>query len=127
TTEDNALGGTAIMKKVVGHMTGRAEGPRMNVTMFLPAKASGPVPVILTITFGGGTGGKFGKILPGKGDPVDEILKRGWAYATIGYGDIQPDSDNKWDQGVIGVTPKPAGQTARAPDEWGTISAWTWG
>src|SRR5437870_4727739 len=32
TTEEGALDGKATMKKVVGHMTDRADGPRMNVT-----------------------------------------------------------------------------------------------
>ena len=128
-TEPNALDGTAIMKKVTGQMSDRADGPRMNVTMYIPSKAKWPVPVILTITFGGGGAEGFpGKAFGGKGDPVAaEVLGRGWAYATVGYGDIQPDKDNAWDQGVIGLTPKPAGQTSRNPNEWGTIGAWTWG
>jgi len=157
-TEPGAMNGTAIMKKVVGHMSDKPNGPRMNVTMYIPAKATGPVPVILTITFGGGTGGKaLAKGVPPKGvqpkgagakdvakgvppkgvqpkgagakvggDPIAEILGRGWAYATVGYGDIQPDRDNAWKEGVIGLTLKP-GQDKPAVDEWGTVSAWTWG
>ncbi len=55
-----------------------------------------------------------------------DILARGWGYATVGYGDIQPDRANAWTEGVIGLTLKP-GQTAPGPGEWGTISAWSWG
>ena len=55
-----------------------------------------------------------------------EILARGWGYAMVGYNDIQPDRANAWTEGVIGLTLAP-GQTAPAPDEWGTISAWAWG
>ena len=58
---------------------------------------------------------------------MPDTIGRGWGYASIGYGDIQPDRDNAWKDGVIGLTPMPAGQTSRAPDEWGTVSAWTWG
>jgi hypothetical protein len=60
------------------------------------------------------------------GDPVADILARGWGYATVVYTDIQPDAANRWSSGVIGLTLKP-GQTAPAADEWGTISAWAWG
>ena len=65
---------------------------------------------------------------PGTGEPpvAAEILARGWGYATVGYNDIQPDRANSWNQGVIGLTLQP-GQTQPGPDEWGTISAWSWG
>ena len=43
----------------------------MNLTMYIPAKATGPVPMILTITFGGGGNkGFIGKAGAGKGDPL---------------------------------------------------------
>ena len=130
-TDPKAMNGKAVMKKIVGQMGDKDDGPRMNLTMYLPAKTTGPVPVILSITFGGGKGAKgpVGKAPVGKGgDPVAaEILSRGYAYATIGYADIQPDKDNGWTEGVIGLTPKAPGQTKPAADEWGTISAWTWG
>ena len=55
-----------------------------------------------------------------------EILARGWGYATVGYNDIQPDRANAWTQGVIGRT-LASGAEQPAADEWGTISAWSWG
>jgi hypothetical protein len=55
-----------------------------------------------------------------------EIIARGWGYATVGYQDIQADRANSWTSGVIGMTFRP-GQTQPAPDEWGTIGAWSWG
>ena len=59
-------------------------------------------------------------------DPVAEVLGRGWGYASLSYGEIQPDRPDRWKEGVIGLTLKD-GQTRPAPDEWGTISAWAWG
>jgi hypothetical protein len=55
-----------------------------------------------------------------------EIIERGWGYATVGYQDIQPDRANSFSQGVIGRSLAP-GRQEPAPDEWGTISAWSWG
>lgn len=128
-TDSGARDGAAVMKRVVGHMSEAPDGPEMNVTMYTPAGASGPVPMILTITFGGGAGrgrgGSAGGVV-GPGDPVDDILARGWGYATIGYRDIEGDT---WDTSVSGVRKlalRP-GQTRPEPDEWGTISAWAWG
>ena len=63
---------------------------------------------------------------PGGFDPVGEVLGRGWGYASLTYGEIQPDRADRWTEGVIGLTLK-EGQTRPAPDEWGTISAWAWG
>ena len=95
----------------------------MTLTVFMPAKAESPMPVLLNITFG---------FPAGKGppkaafDPVAEVLGRGWAYASLSYGDIQPDRADRWNEGVIGLTLK-EGQKQPARDEWGTISAWAWG
>jgi hypothetical protein len=123
-TDPSARDGAAIMKRVVGHMGESADAPAMNVTMYTPAKAAGPVPMILTITFGGGPNRAPAAV--GPGDPIGDILSRGWGYATIGYGDIEGDTYNTSLSRVRKLALKP-GQTRPAPDEWGTISAWAWG
>lgn len=46
-----ALGGTAIVKQLVGHMGG-PDGPAINVTLYTPAKATKPVPVLVGFQFG---------------------------------------------------------------------------
>ena len=58
--------------------------------------------------------------------PVEEMLSHGYAYAILRYTEIQPDNSMGRAQGVMGLALTP-GQTMQAPDEWGTISAWTWG
>jgi hypothetical protein len=146
-TDPAARGGTAVTKRVVGRMGERPDGPRMNLTVYLPAGAKGPVPMLLSLSFGFGPGERGrpvakaaprGGTAPAKGeaakkgagpggfDPVGEVLARGWGYASLPYNEIQPDRADRWNQGVIGLTLK-AGQTRPAPDEWGTIGAWAWG
>jgi hypothetical protein len=126
-TEANALDGTATLKRLVGRVGDAADGPRIHVSLYLPAKAKEAVPVILTITFGGGKAPKGGPGKVGKGDGIaGEILGRGWAFASVGYNDIQPDRKDAFNEGVIGLTLKP-GQSAPAADEWGAVSAWAWG
>jgi hypothetical protein len=137
-TDPAALDGAAVMKQVVGRMGDKPDGPRMNLTLHLPAKANGPVPVLLNLTFGFGarpTGAAFGKGQSAKAgtakatggfDPMNEVLSTGWGYATLKYGEIQPDRPDRWTEGVIGLALKP-GQARPAPGEWGTISAWAWG
>src|SRR5262245_48145984 len=123
-TDPKARDGAAVMRRVVGRMGAKADGPKMTLTVYTPAKADKPVPVLLSISFGfpGGKGPPKGAAF----NPVAECLSRGWAYAIVSYGDIQPDRADKWTEGVIGLTLK-EGQKQPAADEWGTISAWAWG
>jgi hypothetical protein len=131
-TDPQARNGAAVMRRVVGRMGDKPDGPKMTLTVFTPANADRPVPVLLNITFGFPIGNRAGKAAPKPGakavtfDFVAEVLGRGWAYATVGYGDIQPDGPERWTEGVIGVTLK-EGQKQPSADEWGTISAWAWG
>jgi hypothetical protein len=122
-TDRNAHAGSAVMQRVVGKMGRKPDGPRMNMTVYLPAKADGPVPLLLAITFGFNPG-RRGPV--GGFDLIGEVLSRGWGYASLSYTDIQPDRANRWSEGVIGLTLK-EGQARPAADEWGTISAWAWG
>src|SRR5262245_12345400 len=117
--------GTAIRKQLIAHARSGSNERSFNVWLHTPAKADRAVPVLLTIIFapaarGGGP--------PPTGEPpvADDILARGWGYATVVYTEIQPDRANAWKDGVIGLTLAPE-QTEPRPDEWGTISAWSWG
>jgi hypothetical protein len=132
-TETNAQAreGAAVMKKITGSMGEGPDAPQIKLTLYTPSAATKPVPVILLVNFGGGPAPPPGAQGRGGAFPSDppaaaEIISRGWGYATVGYQDIQPDRLNTFTQGVIGLTLAP-GQQQPAADEWGTISAWSWG
>ncbi len=131
-----ALDGLALRKHIVGHFGEKSDGPAVNVMLYLPAKATGPVPVVLHITFGGdplipqpAASVPAGATPPRRFNdmgPVAEVLSHGYAYAILRYTEIQPDNPLGRTQGVMGLA-LASGQTTQASDEWGTISAWTWG
>ncbi len=146
--EQKVLKGKAIRKQVEVQFAGKADGPRMTVLIYLPANAKEPVPTFLALNFRGNhtVADDPGIRLPhswvrgrAKGEAVDNratekgrglaksrwnvmnILKRGYGLATIYYGDIDPDFDDGWKNGVHALYPKPKS------DEWGSIATWAWG
>ena len=67
-----------------------------------------------------GQGPNFGRV------NVPRLLDAGFGFATVYYGDIDPDFLGGVPFGVRALYLKP-GQTEPAPDEWGAIAAWGWG
>jgi hypothetical protein len=58
--------------------------------------------------------------------PIELITGRGYALASIYYGDIDPDFDDGFDNGVHALYPEYRCD-AEHPNRWGTIAGWTWG
>lgn len=58
--------------------------------------------------------------------PVEAILARGYAFATVCYCDIDPDFDDGFRNGVhaVGYGPEPL---PPAGERWGSIAGWAWG
>ena len=144
--ETTALQGTAIRKQVTIHLFREADAPAIHLLMYLPAGATKPVPMLLSINFGAiqnavddpgitpqkvwdmkthelvvpPAGGGFGRI------NVAPLLAAGFGVATFYYGDVEPDYLEAGKNGVRARYLR-LGQTERDPDAWGAISAWAWG
>lgn len=141
------LEGKGILKQVtIGFKNLPGEtAPRIRLALFLPASATGPVPVFLALNKCGNY-----EVLPepaivynaeawchgncpqtepeGRGHAADfwcvpQLLERGYAFATFHESDIDPDKDDFTD-GVHGAY---ASELPVGPHSWGTIAAWSWG
>ena len=109
---------------IEGRMGTSPDAPRIRVNLTLPKDISKPVPVLLNLSFFGVD--RQRTTVPGRFDSRSAVLEHGWAFAHVGYGDIQPDRADHWKEGVIGQTLKES-QSKPEDHEWGTISAWAWG
>lgn len=162
-SEPNALGGLATRKEVDIRLTGKVGGPTIHVLLYLPNAAHGPVPMFLGLNFQGNqcVHPDPGITLPtawmrdhkeagiannrateaSRGCQasrwnVEKLLRRGYGFATVYYGDMEPDHPEGWRSGVRSVFPVNGGRTAAparepiqtlTPDAWGAIGAWAWG
>lgn len=127
--ETNAFDGTAVMQEITGHIDGVTD-PAIHFKLYLPVHAKGPLPLIVTVgpwvtQDSPPIGTRRAAESRYGGAPVVEILARGWAFADVGVYSIQADK-NSFTNGVIGLT-LPPGATRPAPDQWGVITAWSWG
>jgi hypothetical protein len=132
-----ALGGTATRKLVRIQM--EHEGRRLEAEMllYLPSNAKAPVPVFLGLNFGGNhtvtdeeaipitnrwVRAKAGRGAARQSWQVERIVQRGYAVATIYYGDFDPDFDDGFQNGVHALM-----GGARDAQSWGAIAGWAWG
>jgi hypothetical protein len=140
-----AFDGKAIRKQTTIYFSADKSGPKMDLLFYVPAKAQGPSPLLLNISFSANSttvddpgvqegevwnrdhkkvpakqGMVFGKV------DVLPLIEAGFGFATVYYGDIEPDFEGGLPYGVRALYLKP-GQTQPTPDEWGAIAAWGWG
>jgi hypothetical protein len=150
--EPKALDGKATRKEITLQFGG-PDGPRMELLMYIPNGVDGPVPAFIGLNFQGNHAvqpdpgitlstawmrpGKDGRVVNNRATeqsrgaaasrwPVPMILDRGYALVTAYYGDLDPDYDDGFQNGVHPLFYRD-GQTRPDPDQWGSIGAWAWG
>ncbi len=114
-------------KTIVGQIENAAfpkANPTIKMTLSLPAKATGPVPVMVALAAGAPPSNRGGGAAATP-SPMQQALARGWGYAVFNTGSVQADSAAGLTQGVIGLVN--LGKARTTPDQWGVLTAWTWG
>ena len=148
--EGSALGGRAVRRQVAIRFG--QNGPQMELLVFLPADKNGPVPLFVGLNFQGNhsihddpsirlsTGWmpdddqgvvnnrstEAARGVVRRRWAVEEIVARGYGVATAYCGDLDPDFDDGYANGVHPLFYKPD-QTQPGDGDWGSIGAWAWG
>lgn len=133
---EDAFGGTAIRKQVtVWYEAPSGKRSSLELLLYLP-KSTKKVPVFLGMSFGGNSCANADPAIfestrwqrtPGaRGScasrwELEYVLSRGYGSAIVYYGDLDPDFDDGFQNGVHEIYGKPKS------DEWGSIAAWAWG
>jgi len=147
-----AMCGKAELKEVEVKLSRGEESIVFTILMLLPPNREGPVPLFLGLNFYGnhtlledtdislteswvGNNRSLGieenrATAESRGKrayrwPSELILSRGYGLATIYAGDIDPDFDDGFNNGVHRLYP--VEEQNRDSGSWGTISAWAWG
>ena len=129
---DSLIGDVAVVvKKLIGHVDNSsypAVTVNIDLTLTTPAKAKGPVPVMMELGFVFPPGFRFPVNIDTTGPrPLSwqqQVLNKGWGYAILLPYTVQADNGAGLTQGIIGLVNK--GQR-RKPDDWGALRAWAWG
>jgi len=148
--DETALHGQATRKQVTVHFEDNGAAESMDLLIYLPNASPGPAPLFVGLNFMGNhtiqvdpgitlsTRWVWGTPEMGVVDhratgaarggaasrwPVARILERGYGLATIYCGDLDPDFDDGFQNGVHPLFPR----NDTNGDAWGTLGAWAWG
>lgn len=132
TTNEKTGDFQVVTKKLLGHVDNSARAAikvDIDVTLSTPANASGPVPVIMELDFSPEFIAQMAKRFPNMPKPAgptwqQQVLAKGWGYASYIPTSVQADNGAGLTEGIIGLANK--GQP-RSLDDWGALRAWAWG
>ena len=148
-----ALGGKATRKEITVWFTAKKDGPQMHLLVYQPNGAGAPWPVFLGLNYFGNhcvnadpgitlarawmRTSAEARVVDNRATEatrgfhasrwnVEEVIARGYATATVYYGDLCPDNDHGLEE-AVGVMFRTGSVNQRAPDAWGSIGIWAWG
>ena len=129
-TKDDKVGNTDVTVQKLQGIVDNSIFPsievKMDLTLTLPKQSLKPVPVIVELSFLFPAGMRPPVVPNAPAEPTwqEQVVSRGWGFATIIPTSIQADNGAGLTKGIIGLMNK--GQN-RKPDDWGSLRAWAWG
>ena len=145
----NALNHIAIRRQVRVFFDGKMGAHFLDLLIYYPKDISRKVPIFVGLNFAGNqsiandtaikittswvspkTKGVIGnhateltRGIAAAGWPIEIILNRGYALATIYAGDVDPDFDDEFNNGIHSLYP----DFQKRNDNFSTMGAWAWG
>lgn len=153
-TQPDAQDGKATRKQVTIYVTGDRSGPSIDLLLYIPNGVKKPAPAFLGLNFYGNhtiqadpaikLSDRWMRANKEKGVvdhhateasrgtsasrwPVEKIVDRGYALATVYYGDIEPDFPDGWKLGVRRAWNTVDQEGGYGPTRLGSIGVWAWG
>lgn len=142
----SAFDNTAERTQITLNLSGNQKEKKIDLAYYIPTNVTKPVPVLLYISFGAnsqviddpqikegfiwnrekqripaGRKSIFGKL------NVRPILESGFGFATVYYGDIEPDFAGGYKYGVRSLFEENKDSVLDKPDSCGSIAVWSWG
>ena len=152
--KNDAINGKATRTEVRIFFSDKKDDPFLDLLIYIPNKEDGPVPAFLGLNFQGNQSvtdepdimisqswvdnqGGDGRVIDNRSTeksrgvaksrwPIEMIIDHGYALVVGYYGDIDPDFDDGFQNGVHPLFYR-EGQTRPDADQWGSIGAWAWG
>jgi hypothetical protein len=134
TTNENNGDIPVIKKKLIGRVESSsypAVAVNIELTLYTPAKATTPVPVMMELSFSKEVMERIAKLYPEMAKQAaatptwqQQLLAKGWGYAIYIPTSVQADKGDGLTEGIIGLVNK---GRPRKLDDWGALRAWAWG
>jgi len=132
-----AFEGRAVRRQVVIHLAAGNDGPAIHLVEYVPASATGPVPMLLMLGFESPThmfgDPEFGvSSIPAEladlasAFPTTQYLDAGFGVAGINAFELDPDSADGY-PGSVRAYFDGVDEGDRPSDAWGAVAAWGWG
>src|SRR5580698_969223 len=136
-TTPETMGGVAVVtKRLAGHVDNSIDPGivvTIDATLTVPAHATGPLPVIMELAFGGEYAASLKRPLSDVSTSAlgnygqtweRQVLAKGWGFAVLSPMSFQADNGAGLTEGIIGLMNR--GQP-RTLEDWGCLKAWAWG
>jgi hypothetical protein len=132
-TNNEKYGGVDVVtKRLVGDAGSSAgSGSPVHIDLLLttPAKAKGPVPVIMELAFAKdfemASNGPLDRYVPSPWGVDGKLaVQRGWGFAILNPVSFQKDDGTGLTSGIIGLMNH---GRPRGVEDWGALKAWAWG
>ncbi len=122
-TEAETIGSFQVITKTLEGRVDNSSYPAFSVNIrmklfVLANRISQNVPVVLEFGYGFNRANNSDEITW-----QQQVLTKGWAYATLLPTSVQADNGAGLTQGIIGLMNK---GRHRKPDDWGALKAWGW-